>query len=324
MKKKINCPVCSVINVLEKKDFYDQSQPQKYALFECQNCLTQFWNPLKHPGSEYYEDEKFSIYNDFHSGRDISLVFQDVRFVKFLNEFNNQKNKQILEIGCSDGLLLSHLSSLGNEVWGVDLDSIAIDIAKSRKLQNIYCAKLEEFIADCEDKQIKFDYILAFDVIEHLTNPKDVIQKLKDLLNDGGRIIGTVPNRNRWFADFVETDFPPHHFYRFNLSSLNYLLNSCNLVVKNISTFEYGYTLKTLFLHLFRDFRKSKDTVTKNPKIEYKSITYSSSNLKRNFLSILRYLSVLCEYPFKKDLRFTFQVRKTTSLKNNSYTVVVK
>ena len=323
MSQQQICPVCQNTSLCFKSSLNKQTGFINYSLFECLNCHTQFWNPLEHPGGKYYENENFSIYNDFHSNRGSNLVFKDVRFVKFLKEFENKSNQRILEIGCSDGLLLSHLASLNNEVWGVDVDSIATDIAKSRGLKNIYCKSLEDFIVDCKKESIVFDYILAFDVIEHLTDPTMVIRKLESLLSDQGRMIGTVPNRNRWFANLVDTDFPPHHFYRFNTDSLSYLLNSCELKVSKIHIFDYGQTLRTVALSLSANLRKAKKVNNDNtiqaenkdfPPANNSNDSKTAFSLKTISISIMKYLSVIFEYPFNKGYKIYFQATKKNSI----------
>ena len=40
---------------------------------------------------------------------------------------------------------------------------------------------------------IKFDCVLMFEVLEHLENQKDVVDKIKLILKNGGILIGSVP-----------------------------------------------------------------------------------------------------------------------------------
>ena len=41
---------------------------------------------------------------------------------------------------------------------------------------------------------MKFDYIIFGDVLEHLHNPSDVINRCRHILKDHGKIISSIPN----------------------------------------------------------------------------------------------------------------------------------
>ena len=40
----------------------------------------------------------------------------------------------------------------------------------------------------------KYDYVISLDVLEHLENPEHVLQNLKKLLKESGKILLSVPN----------------------------------------------------------------------------------------------------------------------------------
>jgi len=89
---------------------------------------------------------------------------------------------------------------------------------------------VDEFAEVCRKKNMKFDYITFFEVLEHQDQPVKFIETVKSLLKEGGRVAGSVPNRERLFAGirrkFVDSDdFPPNHFLWFNRSSLEKFLS---------------------------------------------------------------------------------------------------
>lgn len=211
-----------------------------YCLFECRDCQVQFWDPLIQPGAVYYETEFLGLYRDIHAGRQS----MDVRYRRFLNEFGRIEGLRILDVGCGDGLILQKLRDMGNEVWGIDVDSRSVQTARARGLHNIHCADLHTFVDRILPSGTYFDLVILFDVLEHLPYPLDTFRVLQGIINNEGLIVGTVPNRKRFFRNCIRTDFPPHHFYRFDETSLLKLFEIAKLNTEKVVVFEYGYACK--------------------------------------------------------------------------------
>ena len=88
----------------------------------------------------------------------------------------NLQGKKILEIGCSSGYGLRFFPS-DIEYTGIDYDSAIIEFAKEN-----FSGPNRKFIhADINTVELTeyYDTIIAFEVIEHLDNGKEIAQKLK-------------------------------------------------------------------------------------------------------------------------------------------------
>lgn len=100
---------------------------------------------------------------------------------------------QVLEIGCDLGATMLQVKKKykNADVYGVELNERAAEIAG--KLFQVEIADIEECKVLFQD--IKFDYIVFGDVLEHLRNPAEVIKFCKEsLLKKDGRIIASIPN----------------------------------------------------------------------------------------------------------------------------------
>lgn len=104
---------------------------------------------------------------------------------------------EILDVGCGEGHLARELVKYGHRVAGADISQEALEKAAP--------AIVSGFCFDVEDKQWpqeltgkKFDVIVASEIIEHVFVPDQLLQKLKNLLAPGGRIIITTPNVLFW------------------------------------------------------------------------------------------------------------------------------
>jgi len=107
---------------------------------------------------------------------------------------------------------------------------------------------LEEFYEYAKEKNLKFDIITFFEVLEHQDKPREFLEMVKGLLKEGGYIAGSVPNRNRLFVEMdweCFRDYPPDHFLRFSKPSLEKALS--------FSGFKYieVYKLDFPFIGLF-------------------------------------------------------------------------
>lgn len=96
---------------------------------------------------------------------------------------------KLLEVGCAEGELLYLLQDEYN-ISGIDISQHSVD--KTNQLIGKKIAK----VLDIQTSTLKekYDVILLFDVLEHLSNPQTVIKRLLYSLNENGILIFTVPN----------------------------------------------------------------------------------------------------------------------------------
>lgn len=146
---------------------------------------------------------------------------------KFINQNHDMSlPKTFLEIGCSTGFTLEALADKGWDVVGVELNPSATNFGRRRGLE-IYNKTLDEV-----DIKKKFSAVALFDVLEHLVNPAEIINKIKEMMVPGGYIFIYVPNWNsatRELLGVEDTHFilPTHHLTYFTPITLK------NFLVKN-------------------------------------------------------------------------------------------
>jgi len=102
-----------------------------------------------------------------------------------------------LEIGCGTGATLEWLKLSGtcNNTFGVEYVSAAAKEAGNR-VDKIYCGDIGKIELDIDPDSI--DLLLCLDVLEHLHDPWEVMQKLYKLVRTGGTVIVSVPNVRYW------------------------------------------------------------------------------------------------------------------------------
>lgn len=112
----------------------------------------------------------------------------------------NSKDLKILEIGAAYGETLYYLKESG-----IASEAVGVDIFEDVKNKQNY-KSIDRFIfGDIEKIELSeyiqnFDLILLPDVLEHLFEPKSVLEKLKTYLKEDGQIILSMPNIRHYSA----------------------------------------------------------------------------------------------------------------------------
>ena len=84
-------------------------------------------------------------------------------------------------------------------------------------------------------KNYKFDLIILNHVIEHVLDPRDLLDFLFGMLKEDGKIIGQTPNFDDFtFKLFKETWGPLHQPYHINIFNKKSLKKFCNQMNFNI------------------------------------------------------------------------------------------
>ena len=114
-------------------------------------------------------------------------------------------NLKCIDIGCGGGILAERLKRLGGNVTGIDISKkaikVATDHAKKSKLDIHYeCNSTSSFLK--KNKRIKFDIVIASEVIEHVENRLKFLSDLSKIVKDNGLVILTTLNKSITSAIF--------------------------------------------------------------------------------------------------------------------------
>jgi 2-polyprenyl-3-methyl-5-hydroxy-6-metoxy-1,4-benzoquinol methylase len=93
---------------------------------------------------------------------------------------------RLLEIGCAAGYFLDAAREKGYEVTGVDVSSSILQAARERfGLEDLHAGLLHEVGLPHEH----FDIVAMWDVIEHVSDPVDVLRQCREHLAAEGRLV---------------------------------------------------------------------------------------------------------------------------------------
>ena len=152
---------------------------------------------------------------------------------------------KILEVGCGTGGNIALLKRFG-PVTCIELDEVALKIARARKLAPVLYGKLPDEIPEFSGK---FDVIALFDVLEHVEDDGASLQALSSMLNPGGRFIITVPAFKFLWS---QHDDDNHHKRRYRRRDLVNLAQACGLAIDYVSYFNFWLFPPTACVRLIR------------------------------------------------------------------------
>lgn len=165
-----------------------------------------------------------SHYSKWHNHNDPVYVEYMIR--KFEKAFGDylpiNKEAEILEIGCANGMALFALKRFGyTNTTGIEFNSELVDIARSFSL-NIINSDAIEYVTKTNKK---FDFIYLFDVLEHfdVTQISVFLMNVYKLLNENGKLMLITPNATSPAGSYFRyIDWT--HQTSFTPTSISYLL----------------------------------------------------------------------------------------------------
>ena len=207
---------------------FTPSDKPGYEVCECGTYhSTQLADPKKFYGSNYWtpgaghstlEEQIWNVAND---------PFDGVTKIEKIMSLMETKGS-MLEIGCAPGVLLSRMRRKGYDVWGIEPDpqvvKEVVDVSGCESSRIV-----TGFFPDVELPDMKFDYVVAMDVLEHIEDYKVFVTAADKLIKDGGKFICMSPII--FNGDYRERDFCAHeHAWIF---SFEYITQYFLTVFKN-------------------------------------------------------------------------------------------
>lgn len=127
----------------------------------------------------------------------------------------------MLDVGCGEGYgsyLLSNFAELIAVDHDINLKKVWNKYTKSKKIEFILG---EATMLPFRDRS--FDYVIAFQVIEHIADDKGFVKEVFRILKDGGKFFITTPNRSLRLKPGQKPWFP-YHVREYDYSQLNDIL----------------------------------------------------------------------------------------------------
>jgi 2-polyprenyl-3-methyl-5-hydroxy-6-metoxy-1,4-benzoquinol methylase len=222
------CTICGQAGSLKWLQAPDRfhGRQQTYTLVRCPGCSL-VW--LSHPPKP---DEMHLHYtNDYH---------------KLISAAGNAPNRwkqrkadvakfktsgTLLDLGCSSGSFLESMRSESWKLFGIEMSAETAKKAEAKTGAQVFVGD----ILGAPFPPESFDVITCFDVLEHVYEPRQVVEKVATWLKPGGIFYFQVPNINsaeaRVFGTYWHGLELPRHLFHYSPASLRSLAKAAGLKV---------------------------------------------------------------------------------------------
>ena len=199
-------------------------------ILKCSNCGLTYLENFNHIDDNYYEKSNM---NDFGSLKDYieSCIDNDNWRINKYKDVLRKRN--VLDFGCGLGGFVKGMQEYC-KIDGCDIDPLWKQVNPNI---DVY-SNLEEVPDNY------YDIITMFHVLEHLKDPKAILKKVSEKLNNKGHMFIEVPNANDALLSLYDCEaFQKHtywscHLYLFDNCTLKQLINDVELKVNFIMQFQ--------------------------------------------------------------------------------------
>ena len=234
MKTIKYCPNCNG----EKHSLYIKCtdhtvSKETFSIVTCNNCNLKFTNPRPKTENlgEYYMSDEYISHTNSSKGV-FNSMYQLIRKITIKNKVSLLGNKKgnLLEIGSGTGNLLNECKKNGWKTRGVEPSVDARKIARENYGLNLF-AEIDEL----KLKPKSQDRVMLWHVLEHISELKQTLEKVKGLMKNDGKLIIAVPNHLSFDAKHYKENWAaydvPRHLYHFQEESMKELLKKWNLEI---------------------------------------------------------------------------------------------
>jgi 2-polyprenyl-3-methyl-5-hydroxy-6-metoxy-1,4-benzoquinol methylase len=178
------CPLCGS----DTLHAAPQQPDPPFGIKQCRKCGFIFLSPrppvdeMKSYYDSFYEDPDSAQRNPRQQNRAQRHIRRLIRHAS--------KPGRLLEVGAGDGYFLHAAREAGWQVEGLELSEPRIARAKEWFQLSLHCKELSA--APFEPGS--FDAISMFQLIEHVHDPKAILNKASSLLRPGGLLMISTPN----------------------------------------------------------------------------------------------------------------------------------
>ena len=237
--------------------------------------------PSQEELDHFYREEYFQACKSYSYSHDYSeeeMQFNLTQPIVADHVWKQARKKpvgKLIDIGCGEGFFARYFYDHGWEIECCDLSSFAIEKHNPEILgfftkNNIY-KELDKLIINNN----KFDFINLSNVLEHVREPINLLERVKKIMGKDSMLRIKVPNDFSTFQQIlldssrISSEYwfnPPGHVNFFTKESLKEVLTSCGFrIVKVLANFPIEILLINKFSNYVID--KSKGTEAHNVRV---------------------------------------------------------
>ncbi|MBD2464227.1 methyltransferase domain-containing protein [Oscillatoria sp. FACHB-1407] len=168
--------------------------------------------------------------------------------------------QNVIEIGSGYGYFIQQCKEAGLQARGIELNESAVKAAQKQNLP-IERVDLKDLVGQYSES---FDAVCSFQVLEHVSNPKDFLDWSIQLLKKGGKLVLCVPNSESFLKhEYCLLDMPPHHMFQWSKKSFKALEKIFPIKLEKVKLEPLASYHVMGYLTSYRDYYRSVSPVGK-------------------------------------------------------------
>lgn len=231
------CPLCNSSKIDQQMTVKDHSiTKESFDLWRCGNCSFLFTQdpPTPENAGYYYQGEEYISHSDnneglvnklYHKARDFMLSQKHKLVARVAN------GNRLLDYGTGTGYFSDYMQRKGYTVTGIEIDAAARAYGADKFGINV----LPPQALFDELQPNSFDIISLWHVLEHLYDPKDYLQRFREVLTDTGTLIIAVPNHESKDAEAYGPNWAaydvPRHLWHFSPATMRKMVATAGFKV---------------------------------------------------------------------------------------------
>jgi len=225
-----------------------------WGIERCRRCGLVYANPrapedliLSRYSKEYFWNEYLPALGVPDGNVDLEWLDQRHAAMLELIAARAGRGRRLLEIGTGAGLFLKAAARAGWEASGLELSDEGVAFARDRLGLDVRQERAEQM----SFAPGTFDVVVMFDVIEHLFDPRAVLNAIRRGLKPGGILVVMTPNFNALSRFVLGVDWavlsPLEHTYYYTEATLAAMLKACGFArTESVRTFAGWGKLETM------------------------------------------------------------------------------
>jgi 2-polyprenyl-3-methyl-5-hydroxy-6-metoxy-1,4-benzoquinol methylase len=185
----VRCNLCGADNYTV---LFPKGAAQLHQIVRCNHCGLMYANPQESVDCDIYTaDDRPETYegesSQYFVKQHVQLPDQE-EIIHVLNNLFPERGK-VLEIGSYLGVFLNRIRADGWDVRGLELDPGPANYSRSKYGLEV----IGEPLSNAGFSDDEFDAVVMLHVIEHVSNPVEILHEIHRILKTGGVLIVETP-----------------------------------------------------------------------------------------------------------------------------------
>ncbi|MFA5275677.1 MAG: methyltransferase domain-containing protein [Candidatus Omnitrophota bacterium] len=216
----------------------DKTQGLELRIVSCLSCGLKYVNPRDEMDKIFsrYSKLEDELYLGEEKGRRITARI----ILKQISRF--RRKGKFLDIGCAAGFLLDEAAKQGWDTQGIELSEWLVNFARNELGLNVFRGTLSEAVFPSK----YFDAIVLTDTIEHLVDPKGLMEEIRRILKPDGVLYISTPDIDSLLSRILKARWwgiQHAHLYYFSRNTINRLLDASGFRVRQYGSYPRIFSL---------------------------------------------------------------------------------